>query len=425
MIEQGKTGLDRSILTGTTGAASLMDSFLSQPGLYLHIPFCSSICPFCPYNKVLYQAELVKHYFNALNQELDWYLSNGQLPFTSLYIGGGSPSLCLTQLKQILEKIPIDGERAIELLPNHASNETVELLCDMGINYISLGIQSFNKSMLQHLGRPNTVADNQRALENTLGQFECVDIDLIFDVAFQDESVFLKDIETCFEAGVDQVSTYPLMRFGYTPFGKARHQSGKEHTILRKAEEIASRFGYERRSVWTFNKQGSANYTSITREFYLGLGAGAGSFTGHQFLLNHFSISRYIQSIIEHGQLPIARISQLSPLRSALYYLFWQAYTGSIDLARFETFFPGKRHLRWLLIVLQRSGYLRLSENRLSLTRRGYNRYHNLERWITYHFIEPLWNEMMHEHQHLKDVLPPIGVSDRLWLKISGVEKIK
>ncbi len=83
------------------------------------------------------------------------------------------------------------------------------------------------------------MADNIRALENMAGQFACVDVDLIFDVAFQDSGVFLHDVETCLRSGVDQISTYPLMRFGYTPFGKAAHRPAKEHEVLRAVQALA------------------------------------------------------------------------------------------------------------------------------------------------------------------------------------------
>jgi oxygen-independent coproporphyrinogen-3 oxidase len=84
-------------------------------------------------------------------------------------------------------------------------------------------------------------------------------------VAFETPETVLRDLERCFRYGVDQVSTYPLMRFGYTPFGKAPHDARAEHDVLRRASDLAERWGYERRSVRTFNRRGSPSYTSITR----------------------------------------------------------------------------------------------------------------------------------------------------------------
>ena len=256
-------------------AQQVLESFLGVPGVYLHVPFCQSLCPFCPYNKVIYQPDLVKRYFSALKIEIARYTEHLKRPFTSLYIGGGTPSLCLEELASVILALPIEGERAIETLPTHATPKHIYQMQEMGISFISLGVQSFNADMLHYLKRPTSVEDNLKALENIVGKFDCVDVDLIFDVSFADETIFLKDLKLCFQKGVDQISTYPLMRFGYTPFGKGNHDRHKEHGVLHLAEQLAKQYGYERRSVWTFNRQDAANYSSITRPFYLGLGAGS------------------------------------------------------------------------------------------------------------------------------------------------------
>ena len=95
-----------------------------------------------------------------------------------------------------------------------------------------------------------------------------------------------------------------------TPFGKAAHDARAEHDVLRRATDLAERWGYERRSVWTFNRPGSSSYTSITRPFFVGLGAGAASFTGRLFLPNELAVGRYAQAI-EGGELPVPRTLSL------------------------------------------------------------------------------------------------------------------
>lgn len=101
---------------------------------------------------------------------------------------------------------------------------------------------------------------------------------------------------------------------------------------------------------------------------------------------------------VQAGQLPVARQVLLGDMKAALYYLFWQAYTGKIALKRFQQRFAPARRLRPLLRALAATGYLEMRGDSVSLTGRGYDRYHDLERWITYHFIEPLWRDMMNEH---------------------------
>ena len=291
----------------------------------------------------------------------------------------------------------MEHERAIEVLPTHATADTLARLRSLGFDYLSLGIQSFDDGMLRHLGRLNTAEENRAALARSVRAFACVNADLIFDVAFAAPQVFLTDFERCCRAGVDQISTYPLMHFGYTPFGKAAHTPRAEHALLRRTCELAERLGYERRSVWTFTRVGGPLYASIARELYLGCGAGAATFTGEDFLVNHFGLARYEQALAA-GRLPLARRAHLGPLRAALYYAFWQLYAPGIDLVRFRRMFPGAGTVTPFLDVLRRLGYLELRDERLHLTERGFDRYHDLERWVTYHLIEPLWEEMLEEH---------------------------
>ena len=387
-------------VTGRDGAAPMaaddvMASLRGTPGAYVHVPFCERLCPFCPYNKELYRPSRETRYFAALRQEARWYAAALDRPFTSLYIGGGTPTLCLDELADIIEALPVSGERAIEVHPMHATPDRLDRLRSMGIAFVSLGIQSFDGPMLRHLARPTSPETNMQAIENALGRFACVDADLIFDVAFEAPEVFLSDLERCFRYGVDQVSTYPLMRFGYTPFGKGAHDARAEHAVLRRATDLAARWGYERRSVWTFNRPGSSSYTSITRPFYLGLGAGSASFTGRLFSVNEFSVDRYAASI-EDGQLPIARTLTLRPPADSAYYLFWQAYTGRFDLAELDRRFGHLPALLWQTAANlgARCGYLRRDGTAFHLTPDGLDRYHDFERWVTYRYIEPLWAEM-------------------------------
>ena len=393
---------------GTTTASlrpkDVVASFDGPVGAYIHVPFCEWICPFCPYNKVLAEADLARRYFAALHREIDWYVAeHGDAPFTSMYIGGGTPTLYLDQLADVVRRIPVSGERAVEVLPTHGTVQRLDRLAAMGITAVSIGAQSFHDGVLRRLHRPHDAAASRAAVENAFGRFGCVDVDLIVDVEWEDEGafpgVFLDDVNSCFEYGVDQVSTYPLMRFGYTPFGTARHDRHLEHAVLRQVTELARSMGYERRSVWTFNRRGSMPYTSITRRRFLGMGAGSSSFAGGDFYVNHFGVATYAEAV-ENNRLPIARWLHLGRWGGAAYDSFWQAYAGGVDrVSLSESYGPvvsGVARAGLAPFVL--AGMLRSVPGGYRLTPRGFDRYHDLERWVTYEFIEPLWGEMLAEH---------------------------
>ena len=387
---EGDAGLD---------AGAVVAAFPDRYGLYLHVPFCERLCPFCPYNKVPYEPERAAAYLAALRREVGAYREAGAGPFASLYVGGGTPTLCLDELEEIIDDLPVEGERAIEVLPAHATPAGVDRLVQAGFDRVSLGVQSFDDRALRHLGRAGSGEAHRAAVEACRGRFACLDVDLIFDTAFADPEVFLRDVEECCRRGVDQVSTYPLMCFGYTPFGKARHAPRVEHNLLRRAASLAAAHGYERASVWALRRTGAPPFSSITRELYLGLGAGAATFTGRWYLVNHFSPERYGEALTL-GRLPVARAARLRLAAAAAFHLFWQAYAGGFEPGRTRALFPPAGWVAGAAAGLGRAlGLLERRNGRLVLTGRGFDRYHDLERRVTYRFIEPLWQEMMAEHR--------------------------
>jgi oxygen-independent coproporphyrinogen-3 oxidase len=228
--------------------------------------------------------------------------------------------------------------------------------------------------------------------------------------------------------GVDQVSTYPLMRFGYTPFGTASHDRRKEHAVLADVTDLARSMGYERRSVWTFNRRGAPAYTSITRRRFLGMGAGSSSFAGRDFYVNHFGVTAYAEAV-EGDRLPIARWLHLGPWAGAAYDAFWQAYSGRIDPRGLDRSFGSSVGgcARAGLATLSLAGLLRSEPDGYHLTSRGYSAYHDLERLVTYQLIEPLWAEMLTEHRTSPDTgvacadwaAPERARSSRAWSAIS------
>jgi len=406
-------------------------------GAYVHVPFCELICPFCPYNKVRADESLAQRYFAALAGEIDAYVSlrgrGSDGAFTSLYVGGGTPTLYPGELARVIERVPVTGEVAVEVLPTHGTPTRLQDLADMGVTAVSIGAQSFHDPVLRRLGRPHDAEAARAATENAMRRFDCVDVDLIVDVAWDDDaacaSAFRDDVGTCFDIGVDQVSTYPLMRFGYTPFGSARHDRRREHQILSEVSALAADKGYERRSVWTFNKRGAPAYTSITRRRFLGMGAGSSSFAGQDFLVNHFGIDAYV-SAVERGDIPVARWIELGRWAGSAYDAFWQAYAGGVDLRHLRDAYGAvaANVLHAGFAPMAALGILQRVPGGYRLTHRGFDVYHDLERLVTYQLIEPLWGQMLREHEQTCPVEvagarwadPSASRRGRMWGLVSG-----
>jgi oxygen-independent coproporphyrinogen-3 oxidase len=410
-VEVGRDEVVRAVPAAAVPADAVVGLLDAPAGAYVHIPFCPWICPFCPYNKVRANAPLAARYGAALEREVEAvataHARRFGVPLTSVYVGGGTPTLYPDLLGRVLELLPSSGERAVEVLPNHGTPEGFDRLAAMGFTAVSVGAQSFDDGVLHRLGRPHDAATARRAVGAAVGRFECVDVDLIVDVAVEGPEpdavarpgTFLADVEACFDSRVDQVSTYPLMRFGYTPFGRSGHERRREHEVLAEVSALGRRMGYERRSVWTFNRRGSPSYTSITRRRFVGMGAGATSATGRDFLVNHFGVGTYCAAV-EAGRLPMARRLHLGRWAGAAYEAFWQAYSGGVDAGVLaEAYGRDVAALaRGTLAPARLAGLLRADDGELRLTPRGFDAYHDLERAVTYRFIEPLWAEMLAEH---------------------------
>jgi len=209
------------------------------------------------------------------------------------------------------------------------------------VNYISLGVQSFNDAVLKHFGRDHTAKDNFLALANVLDAgFDFIDVDLVFDPLSFSGKAAQSDLEKVMKLSPQQISVYPMMRFSYTKFRDTRNSSRRELMIFDKLDEIAEKNGYKRDTLWTYlRKNLNRRYTSVAREFYLGLGLSASTYTGELFATNTFSLARYRESITENKP-PIGSLFQLSTFQGALYYSFWALYTGQLDFSKLNRYFP-------------------------------------------------------------------------------------
>ncbi len=144
--------------SGTRSAEWVVGLSDGPLGAYVHVPFCARVCPFCPYNKVVARAGQPERYFAALVREARGYVEAGAAGspgFTSLYVGGGTPTLFPDLLRRVVEALPVQGERAIEVLPTHGTPERLDQLRGLGFTAVSIGVQSFSDDVLRHLRRPH------------------------------------------------------------------------------------------------------------------------------------------------------------------------------------------------------------------------------------------------------------------------------
>ena len=177
----------------------------------------------------------------------------------------------------------------------------------MDVKYLSIGVEALQDRHLKALERPYTVKEVKKNVERAVNRnFDCVNIDLIFDLPGQTESEIEQAGKDIVKLGVQQAATYPLFRFPYTRFGKEFNKNRnvigtmfRRRRLLKILEDIFYDSEYYRSSVWAFTKKGIDKYCSVTVPLYLGFGASGSSYLRDIFYVNTFNVSEYIKAINE------------------------------------------------------------------------------------------------------------------------------
>lgn len=367
-------------------------------GLYVHIPFCRSICSFCPYCKVLYDRHLAGLYKSALLKEITLVAAgyDRKKEVTSLYFGGGTPALMIDDIKEIICKINqcfiIQNGIGIELHPIDVTADNLQKLKEAGVTMISIGIQSFNGNCLMNLGREQPDYGKIFKAINEV-KFDVVDMDLIFGIPGQDRHILKEDIKTAFENGATQISTYPFIDFTFANNNCKPLPEKDKKIMLDEIDRFTAQGRYERTSVWTFAKPQTAKYSSITRDNFLGFGVSATTLLQNQFKINTFSIDAYAQKL-NRNELPTSLTLKFMPRQRMVYYLFWSAYSMQVDAQSFKKFFSrsigNKFGIELLIGTL--FGYIIRRGNKYLLTDRGAYLFHKIEQRFTGAYIEKMWN---------------------------------
>ena len=372
-------------------------------GLYVHIPFCRSLCGFCPYCKVPYDAALCDRYIDALLREIRLVgeSGGGRKRVTSLYFGGGTPALAAGRLGEIvgeLEKyFDITEGIGVELHPDDVVPEVLETLRAAGVTRISIGIQSFQPKFQQLLGRaPVDGAALARALVTV--PFQTVSMDFIFALPGQTFEDLRRDVDAAFARGANHVAIYPFIDFTFTASRLPAMRKGEKRRLLDRITAYCGEKGYRRDSIWTFAAAPEAGYSSMTREHFLGFGCSAVTLLRDQFKINTFSVEAYCGRVGE-GRLPTALTLRFTRRQRMVYYLFWEAYSTRVSARAFaETFGVPLERMYGLELRLARAlGLVRCRDGVYTMTPKGAFYYHHYENDYTLAYIDKMWGILRRE----------------------------
>lgn len=274
--------------------------------LYFHIPFCKRICTYCDFYKVG-AIELIPRVVEVMHRELDQrasYLQEQSL--TSIYFGGGTPSLLhptqieslITHARKLFDCSAVE-EITLEANPDDLSAEYIAELRKTSVNRISLGIQSFDDRVLQFMNRRHSASEARECIERLReAGYDNISIDIIFGVAGFGDEWLRETIGEAIKIGAEHISAYHLTVEERTRLGimvrKGEYQPVNEEqsdSDYHLVERMLCEAGYEHYEVSNYAKPGcrakhnSAYWRGVE---YLGIGAGAHSFSGDD---RHWCIS--------------------------------------------------------------------------------------------------------------------------------------
>jgi oxygen-independent coproporphyrinogen-3 oxidase len=362
----------------------------AHPGLYLHIPFCSAICPYCDFAVLTGGPERRARFTDHLIREIGMW-SSDLGPFQEIdtvYFGGGTPSaLSSEQLGRIIESLPVQEDAWIflEANPEDVTPESVLAWRDLGVRTLSLGIQSFDAEALAFLGRRHSPEQARHSVELARrAGFHTVALDLIYGLPGQSVEAWRRTLETAVSLQPDHISCYQLTIHEGTPFG-FRLERGKlaEAPEETQAELFLLTHAFLRDAGWpgyeVSNFARSPEHQSRhNRKYwdhtpYLGVGPSAHSFFGNRRWWNERKIKPY-EARIDLGERPIAGSEDLSAEDLALEAVMLGIRTAEgIDLKRFQERYGVDLLERNAALVerMYRAGLLRMERGRLVPTLRG------------------------------------------------------
>ena len=347
--------------------------------LYVHIPFCRTLCPFCCFNRYLFLEDKARQYFKSLKKEVSLYRQRG-FRFSNFYFGGGTPPIAMDELISFIKFLKENFEvKQISLETTHReiNRHNIDLLKDAGINRLSIGVQSFDNDILKVMGRAvGTGEEAKEKLSMAQGHFDTVNADFIFNFPGQSVEQFADDIATFKAMGIDQATFYPLMPSPHKMSAMERRfqwiDTSREKDFYDVILSELYHADYRVSTVWCFSRGDSIiDEYIIDDDDYIGVGAGSVSFLKGDFYVNTFSLENY-DRLISGDKLPIVRWKRLSKREYLRYYMLTKLFGTTLDREKFYRRFNDdvSKKLRLELLFFRLFGLIR-NNGEISLTQKG------------------------------------------------------
>jgi len=347
--------------------------------LYIHIPFCRSLCPFCSFNRYFYQEPLLVSYFESLKQELNIYKDIG-IGFRRVYIGGGTPTVNFPQLISLIDFLKSEfqiQEISLESTPRELSEEKLEELKKKGVSRLSIGIQTLDRVLLKKIGRgwqdPESTLEIAKIANEKIPTLAA---DLIFNFPEQQVSQFENDLSLLMSTGISQITAYPLMPSIYSQEFK-RIDRNRERQFYSALAKEAEKHDYVPSTVWCYSKQRQAPAHNIIDEYitnedqYIGAGSSSISYVNGKISINTFALKKY-KEMLEKGLIPVVFEKQLSNMQQSGLLLLNKLFSTKMQEEVVENIEKEGIHVKLLLSLLRLAGIVGIENTTWVLKRKGY-----------------------------------------------------
>jgi len=350
--------------------------------LYAHIPFCKTLCPYCSFNRFIFDEESARAYYRCLREEICRMADLGYT-FNALYLGGGTPTVLVDELIQTIRLVNDlfgDTEVSCETNPDHLIPEVCGRLEGM-VHRMSVGVQRFDYGLLQQMCRYQKYGSGEqilRRIQQYAARFKTLNVDMIFNFPSQTEAILREDIRKIIDSGASQVSFYPLMtapsveRQMSKTFGQLNHVN-EEHFYRIICENLTPEFTPS--TAWTFSRQKAGMIDEYIADYgeYAAVGSGSFSYLGGSIYINTFSLSEY-QQRIESGKMSMSLSQHFKKTDQMRYRFMMELFSLRFDRARFRHSFglPAELGLAIEMLFMWLSGsFSRVTREAFYLTPRG------------------------------------------------------
>lgn len=358
-------------------------------GIYVHLPFCPYICPYCDFAKWPHRRSAAQRYLQALHAEID-RRADGRSHET-VFLGGGTPNTYAADdiarlLTHIRERFPGPAERetTIEVNPELVRAEDLPVYVRAGVNRISVGVQSFVPQEIATLGRRHTFEDVQRVVRAARSaSLQSVSVDLIFAVPGQTARSWRSSLQAALDLNVDHISTYGLTIEAGTPYEKwhereprAFFDDAMEADLYEIAIEMLEGAGFEHYEISNFARPGhrskhNANYWANGE--YVGLGVGAASYLEGVRAVHTRDLETYVSAVLEGREIPVESEKLEGPQRAGEAVMLALRTAQGVSLPAFKERY-GLDFLDFYAPIVERyraDGLLEVDAGHVRLTRRG------------------------------------------------------